>query len=566
MKKWQISHELTKQTTVSEILKLLFENRGFKNKKQIAAFLEPMSPEDLKTKDVGIEADQLRRAISRIKKAIANQESMVVYADYDADGICAGTIMFLTLYALGAKIMPYIPQRVEEGYGLSTKGIDAVIAKHQPGLIITVDHGITAWEKVEYAQKNGIDVIITDHHALPEKLPECNTVHTTLLSGAGIAWFIAKELIKEYEGKISRERADDLLGIAAIGTIADMMPLVDANRSISKFGIRALKKSKHAGLVALIRQAGLEQNSIGTYEISFMLAPRLNAVGRLTHALDAMRLLCTNNPVLAKSLAAELDTTNRQRQQMTSDSSMHAIGIVQANLKSNNVPKILVVSDAQYNQGVIGLIAGKLVEAYYRPSIVISKGELVSKGSVRSIAGFNIIEFLRLQVGDILVDVGGHPMAAGFTIETSKIEVFTRRLLAAAEAGIDTELFTRLLPIDIKLPLSAVTSDLWEKIRDFSPFGFGNPEPVFASGSVRILDARTVGTEGKHLKLRVSYADGVPDKRQSFECIGFGMGGRIGEILTDNVCDMAYTIDMNEWNGNRTLQLKIRDIHPLKVT
>ncbi|MEK7065564.1 MAG: single-stranded-DNA-specific exonuclease RecJ, partial [Patescibacteria group bacterium] len=408
--------------------------------------------------------------------AIEKKESVVVYADYDADGITAGAIMWETLHKLGADVMPYIPHRVEEGYGLSIKGIDTVREKYNATLIVTVDHGITAWEKVKYAQSLGIDVIVTDHHVKPSKLPDCLIVHTTGISGAGVSWFVAKELTPQPD-----------LALAAIGTIADMMPLVGPNRSIAKYGLEAINKTSRVGLNALLADAGLTKGSLGTYEVSHMIAPRLNAMGRIEHALDALRLLCTGRKDKAAVLAQTLGLKNRERQQLTAETTVHALSLVPKTTK-----KLIFIVHESYNQGVIGLVAGKLVEEYYLPAIVVSKGEVYSKASARSIAGFNIVEAIR-SASDILVDVGGHPMAAGFTVETKNLAALQDRLEKLAAKELSEDKLTRVLRIDAEIPLEMVTEELWQKLRAFEPFGFGNPEPTFATKRVKVAEARLVG-------------------------------------------------------------------------
>jgi single-stranded-DNA-specific exonuclease len=521
-----------------DIIQTLLSNRGLVAKKDIEQFLHPVHPRELTAKDVGIDPRALKNAIARIRKAIKDKESIVVYADYDADGITAGAVMWETIHAMGARAMPYIPHRVEEGYGLSVKGIDAVKEQHDPSLIITVDHGITAREKVVYAKSLGIDVIVTDHHVAPDKLPDCTIVHTTQLCGAGVSWFVANTLSGNVE----------LLALASIGTIADIVPLTGANRSIVKYGLKQLNQTRRVGLLALLRDAGLIRGELTTYDVSHILAPRLNAMGRLVHAMDALRLLCTHQEDKAQLLARKLGLTNKERQQLTIDTSQHAKNIVKEGLKEG-LPKLLFVSHETYNQGVIGLVAGKLVEEYYRPAIVVAQGPEVSKASARSIAGFNIIEAIK-SCSDLLVDVGGHPMAAGFTVETKNLTELQIRLERLAERKLTDKLLTREVRIDMELPLSAVTGELWRKIRDFEPFGFGSPEPVFVTRGVTVSDTRLVGAQGKHLKLRVS----------SFDAIAFGMGNLYPKLKSGTVIDIAYTIDMNIWNGRKSLQLKLRDI------
>lgn len=517
-----------------DIIAVLLENRGLTTKKEVSEFLSPPKPDTLTAADVGIDATDLRRAVARIKKAITNKESIVVYADYDADGITAGAIMWETLHRLGATVMPYIPHRVEEGYGLSTKDIDAVRSQYDPSLIITVDHGITAVDKVSYAKKLGIDVIVTDHHVKPDKLPECTIVHTVELCGAGVSWFLAHQL----------GEAD--ISLATIGTIADLVPLNGANRSIVKYGLSVLRKTDRVGLRALLSDAGIRPADISVYDVSHVLAPRLNAMGRLTHAMDALRLLCTNNVDRAGLLAKELGITNKERQQLTTETSLHARGIVSS---KDALPTLLFVAHETYNQGVIGLVAGKLVEEYYRPAIVVAQGPEFSKASARSIHGFNIVEAIR-KFKDLLVDVGGHPMAAGFTVETKKMDELKNRLEAYAQSHITEEMLKRVLRIDMEIPLSMVSEDLWHKLRDFEPFGLGSPEPVFATRGVTVADARLIGADGKHLKMRIG----------NLEAVAFGMGKLYPKVMLGTPIDIAYTIDMNVWNGTRKLQLKIKDI------
>ncbi len=540
MKNWNILGKST--NAVDDIIEVLLKNRGI-TKKDREVFLHPKDPVTLTPIDVGINVKELKRSFERIQKAIKNKESIVVYTDYDADGITAGAILWEALYELGARVMPYVPHRVDEGYGLSEKGIDRVQKEFDPSLIITVDHGITAVLPVAYAKKHGIDVVVTDHHVKPKEYPKCPLIHTTNLSGAGVSWFLANMLLFKNKDKVR-----DLLALCAIGTIADMVPLVGANRSIVVYGLKELKKTKRFGIIALLKDAGITQDEMTTSDVSHILAPRINAMGRLEHALDALRLLCTKNADRATSLAQVLGLTNRDRQQLTIDTTAHAIKLYK---DSKKIPHILVVSDASYNQGVIGLVAGKLVEEYYRPAIVIAVGDIISKASVRSIAGFDIISFLRRHAS-LLVDVGGHPMAAGFTIETKNIKKFTKEVEDAAEKNIKESQLVRSITIDVEIPLSSIRTSLYEKIQNFAPFGLGNQEPVFATRKVTVESIRLIGAKQNHLKLKLS----------SFDAVGFGLGELYGKIKQGVSVDVAYTIDMNTWNGNSTLQIKLRDLRP----
>lgn len=560
MKKWEflskIKSEELRVKSEEKIIDILLGNRGLTTKKAQEEFLHPKDPGELTTDDVGIDTESLGTAIDRIEKAITDKESIVVYADYDADGITAGAVMWEILYSLGARVMPYIPHRVDEGYGLSMKGIDSVISKLHPTLIITVDHGITAYEKVEYARSNGIEVIVTDHHVKPEVLPDCPIVHTTELAGAGVSWFTAKEILKN-KGISKSSRIDETLALAAIGTIADMVPLVGPNRSIAKYGLSQLRKTTRPGFVALVKESGLVQKGLTTYDISHVIAPRLNAMGRLIHALDALRLICTTDETRAEKLAGVLGQTNKERQLLTEETVTHAKTQVESFGDKLVEKRVLVVSHRSYNPGVIGLVAGKLVEEHFRPSIVISEGDTYSKASARSIKGFNIIEAIRI-CSDLLVDMGGHPMAAGFTVETKNIKVFEEKIEGIAREFITDEMLIRTLIIECELPFAAITHSLWKRLSEFEPFGMGNYEPVFMTKNVYVKDSRLVGNGGKHIKLTVGTNE--ESEQIIFDAIGFGMGDLYGSLTTDKPIDIAYTIDMNEWNGSKKLQLKLRDL------
>jgi single-stranded-DNA-specific exonuclease len=555
MKKWNIKASIGDKESIPEIIvKALLTERGITSKTDKEAFFHPQHPVDFTSKNIGVHESVLKKILIRIKKAIKLKESIVVYADYDADGITAGAILWETLYKLGARVMPYIPNRQEEGYGFSEKGLDSIKKNHNPSLVITVDHGITAYECVKYAKTLGMEIIVTDHHLKPKKVPECLILHTTELSGAGVAYFLAKNLLSSADEprqpKADRP-LDETLALAAIGTIADMVPMIGPNRSIVKYGLEALNNTKRLGLVALIENAGLIGGSLTTYSISHMIAPRLNAMGRLTSAMDALRLLCTKKKDRAEELAQTLGLTNKERQQMTSDSVFHAKGEVKKIYGKELTGKIVVISHASYNPGIIGLVAGKLMEEHYRPAIVISIGKVISKASARSISGFNIVEAIR-SFQDLLIDVGGHPLAAGFTIETKQIALFQEKIQQYADARITDSMLERSLNVDLEIPLCSITEELWETLKDFEPYGLGNPEPVFATRRVLVSDARRIGKDQKHLKFRI--------QSPTIDAIGFNMGDLYPLLNTNKSVDIAYTIDMNEWNGNRTIQLKIKDI------
>src|SRR3989344_2912910 len=432
MKKWKLLYN--HKSKVDEIVKILLKNRGLTNKKEIDRFLNPRLS-GVTAKSVGINKNQLEKTIKRINKAIKKKEEVIVFGDYDVDGISGAAILWETLTEAGAKALPYIPHRLDEGYGLSKIGIDNLLLKNPKiKLIITVDNGIVANEAVEYANKKGIDIIITDHHVPPaggtKNLPKAYAIfHTTKLCGAGVAYLLAKE-ISNFKFQISNKYQspktkiqNNHLELVSLATIADLVPLTGANRTLVKFGIEKLRTTKRPGLLALIKEAEIDKSKIDVFEIGHIIAPRLNAMGRLEYAMDSLRLLCTKDLERAEALAKKLISTNKRRQEMTIETFEHAKSkiknqsIQQAQDKKSKIKSLIFIAHESYQQGVIGLVAGRLVEEFYRPAIVLSIGEKYSKASARSIKGFNIIEFIR-TASDLLVDAGGHPMAAGFTVET----------------------------------------------------------------------------------------------------------------------------------------------------
>ena len=412
-------------------------------------------------------------------------------------------------------------------------------------LIITVDNGIVAHDAVAFANTKGIDVIVTDHHVKGEKLPDAFCIlHTTSLCGAGIAWMLAEALRFEDEGRLKEK-----LTLAAIATVADLVPLVGANRVIVREGIELIKKSKRPGLVELIKASGIDQGKIDVYTIGHVIAPRMNAAGRIQSAMNPLRLLCTNNVTKATTLATLLSQVNRDRQGLTGEMVEHAKLLA---IESSN-SKVTVVAHESYNQGVIGLVASQLVESYYRPSIAIAIGEDISKGSARSIVGVNIVELLR-SVSDTLLEVGGHPMAAGFSVETKRIGEFTQEITKKAEVMVADSLLERFLDIDMELSFLDITKKLFDEISQLQPFGMANPEPTFVTRGVEALEVRKIGRDQTHLKMKLEQNGKI------FDAIGFRLADKI-DVSTGDDIDIAYIIDENVWNGKTSLQLKIRDLH-----
>jgi len=523
-----------------EIIKALLKNRGLKTKKQQQEFLQPKDPYKLGSKDVGISPAQIKKAIARIKKAIKDKEKVIVYGDYDADGVCGTAIIWETLEKLGAKAMPFIPKR-EEGYGLEMKRIEEM-AKAGVKLIITVDQGITRSKEVVQAQKIGVDVIITDHHPLGKSKPRAKAViHTLKLSGSGVAWFLASKMGKKPG-----------LDLVTIGTITDVMPLIGPNRSLVKFGLKDLRKTKRLGLLALYDFAGVGKEKIGTYETGFIIGPRINAAGRMDDPMESLRLVCTRDEKRAISLAQEIDQRNRERQKLTKQMTLHARKLW---LKEDGKSVLIFVHHDSYQEGVVGLVASKLTEEFYRPAIIVSRGEEWSRASARSIEEFNIVEAIR-ACADILGAHGGHPRAAGFSVETAKLEPLRKRLIALAEEQLDKEKLTPTLKIEAEINLEDINFDLYKKIDKFAPFGMDNRQPVFATRRVKVVEAKTVGNGGQHLSLKFQ----MPDSKFQIRGIAFSMGNLYSQLSSEKPIDLAYNLIADEWNDQKRLQLKIKDI------
>lgn len=557
MKRWVLLNE-AKIKSIDDVVKIFLRNRGIKGHRQVEKFLNP-SLDELTFKSAKIDTAELKKAYIRIRKAIEDNESIIVYTDYDVDGICGGAIIWETIYRFHKKVMPYIPDRKAEGYGLSKKGIDFVKKEYNTSLIITVDHGISGKEHIDYAKSLGIDTIILDHHLLPRKLPTVSAViHTTYLSAGAIAWFFANYLINRLSNCKLDNSAIHNLDLAALATIADLVPLTGLNRVIVKYGLTEINRTKRLGLSILIKEAGLKKGEIGVYEVGHMIAPRINAVGRIDHALDALRLICTKDAEKAKSLARRLNVVNRERQMLMAESAVFASKIV----RSKKLDKLIVVQHESFNEGIVGLVAGKLVDEFYRPAIVIAKGKEYSKASARSINGFNIVETIR-KFSHLLESVGGHPMAAGFTVATKNIEVLEKELKNITEKELSEQKLEKELKIDLETGLFLVTSKLYEIMEKLSPFGIGNPQPVFASRNVEVVGASLVGRDRQHLKLVVrpfSTKIGDSEKNSVFKAIGFAMGDIYYRLSPGTRVDIAYTVELDKWNGEKHLQLKLKDV------
>jgi single-stranded-DNA-specific exonuclease len=533
-----------------EIINLLLTNRGIKTAKQKSEFILPPHPSKLTLTQLKIRKRELGKAVARLKIAKQKKQKIIIYGDYDADGICASAILWECLYARGFDILPYLPDRAKEGYGIKAESVKRLKDKYKDlALVITVDNGIVANKQIDEISKMDIDVIITDHHQIGKSLPKaCAIVHTDLVCGAALSWVFSREIKRNF-GVVKKGFEKDSLDLAAIGTIADQMQLVGVNRSFAKHGLEVLNRTTRKGLISLYDRAGIKKASISTYDVNYLIAPRINAVGRISHALESLRLLCIRNDDEAHKLALHLDKVNKERQNMVD----RMVVDVLKKAEEQKGRKALVISGKNYNQGVIGLAAGKLSERFYKPAIVIAEEKALSKASARSISGFNIVEALRKQ-SELLEDVGGHPMAAGFSIKTKNIKKFRLLFQNYAAKHISSRLLTPSLKIDMGLNFKSINDKLVKSLELFEPTGYGNYSPLFATYSVEVLEAKKVGRDQKHLKLVLKKSDRI------FEAIAFGAGENFNQLGKGKLIDIAYSIEENVWNGAVSIQLKLKDL------
>ncbi len=559
-KKWVIKDkpkEVANLPGYPELVLNLLASRGFKEESSINEFL---NPDYTQLHDPFLFKD-MQRACSRIFDAIGKQEKIVIYSDYDADAITALSVMYLGLKKLGAKLDYYIPDRFSEGYGMNPEAVKK-ICDDGAKIIITVDCGINAVDEVQVANGLGVDVIITDHHELTSDLPQAFAIINPknpqdnypyqYLTGVGVAFKVVQGLFKRTAYSVQRTEITEgwekwLLDFVAIGTVADLQPLTGENRIIVSFGLKVLAKTRWPGLRALLQQTAYN-GRIDTYTLGFIIAPRINAAGRIKHADIAFRLLICENIKEAENLAIELNQLNTHRQQLTEQILSEAKEQIQLIADK----KVLLAAGSNWPKGVVGLVAGKLVEEYGRPVLVLDKGELVATGSARSINNFDIVAALNHARG-LLTKYGGHTQAAGFSLVTENIPAFHQKLLEYAET-LSEDSLGPVLTIDAEAEPASINLETFDLLQKFEPFGFGNHKPRFISRAFEVLDIRLVGATGQHLKLRVRLGNQVLD------AIGFNQAFWTRSLNLSDKIDLVYELDANEWNGNRDLQLKIVDI------
>lgn len=539
--------------TNKEILNIFLKSRNIKN---LNEFLDPPSPLSLNLKDFGPFKKSFEKVIKILKEIKEKNQMIVVYTDYDADGITGGAILWETLHLLGFKVMPYVPHRKNEGYGFSKTGIDNVKKQFDPALIISVDHGITKIEEIKYATSLGIKVIVTDHHLKGEKIPEKAEAifHIPALSGSGVAYFFAKEIFTAFGSLAANFKllttnfSSDYLALATIGTIADLVPLVGPSRSLVKYGLETFNEIKRFGIKHILKQAGIEDRKITPYEVGFMIAPRINAIGRLEHAIDAMRLLCTNDEKKAHDLAHKIGSVNVERQELVEKSVAEAKKMIKNSLNPLNSSiknKVIILVSNKWHEGIIGLIASKIAEEFYRPTLVLTKANEGYKGSARSIPSFHVTKFL-CSLKKNLIDVGGHKQAAGFTLKKNLLEDFIKNAQKLAKKLISNKDLERKIAADLKISIAKINLDLVKSFEILEPYGIGNPRPIFCSKGV-LTGAHLLGKTQKHLKI---FVDGL-------ELLAFNQADKFKELSRGQKIKVVYSLEIDRWNGRERLKGKI---------
>ena len=557
-KKWQICEvdkekveKLKSKYGISELLATILVNKNITTQKEIEEFLNPtrndfFDPFLINDMDIAVE---------RIKKAIETQEKVIIYGDYDVDGITSITVLKSFLKDVGLDVDYYIPNRLEEGYGLNKNAIDE-IAKNKYTLMITVDCGISAIEEVNYANSLGIEVIVTDHHEPGEELPKALAVIDNKikdskypfreLAGVGVAFKVSQALAQSMN--VKEEEYLKYLDIVCVGTISDIVPLISENRVITKLGIKLLKQTRNTGLKAIINSSGYSQ--INSTTISFGVAPRINACGRMGKAEQALKLLLSKDIYEVNKLTQELNNYNRERQEIEKEIFESVLNKIEQNNLDKN--RTIVVGGEGWHHGVIGIVSSKITEKYFKPSILLSfEEDGTGKGSGRSIPGFDLHEAL-MKCENCLEKFGGHSMAVGLTLKRDKFEQFYEEFEKVAKEN-KTENIVPIINVDAKIELNEIDKTVVEDLKQLEPFGEANKMPVFALKNIRIDSIRAL-SEGKHLKLTLR------DNNQIINAIGFNIGELANEYKIGDKVDLAGVLEINTFNGIDNLQINIKDI------
>ena len=541
--------ELMAELGVSETLASVLVRRGLGDVEAARSFLEPegVSYDPLLLGDMAVAVRRLRVAVERGKR-------ICVHGDYDVDGICATALAILTLRELGADVVWHLPSRFEEGYGVSAATI-ARLAEEGVKLILTVDCGITAVAEVEEARRLGVEMIVTDHHRPGETLPDCPTVATRPsdypfpdLCGTGVVVKLAQALLGADHPAVTRH-AD----LVALATIADVVPLVDENRALTTAGLRGLARTQKPGLAALMRVAGVDPATVDATAVAFRLAPRINAAGRLGRPDVALHLVLTDDVREADLLANELETLNRDRQAVEEKILREAVTVVDAWPEEKRTRRAYVVWGEGWHEGVIGIVASRLVERFGRPVVLIAGEGGLWKGSGRSVPSFDLHAALA-ACADHLERFGGHRAAAGLSIRPERLEAFAEAFAAHADDQLVDEDLASVTRIDAIVPAATLTLDLARELEQLSPFGLGNPDVTLLVAACEAVGAATVG-EGKHVRFRVRQYG-----RDAGSAIAFGLGAQLERLQSGSRFDVAFRLKQNRWNGTVAPQLVVRRV------
>ena len=500
----------------------------------------------------------MTEAVDRIVKAIEISESIVIYGDYDVDGTVSTSLLYSVIKSLGGNVDYYIPNRFEEGYGLNAEAVE-MLSNRGTKLIVTVDCGISSVDTVDFANSLGLNMVITDHHQCGEILPKATAIVNPHridcksafkdLAGCGVALKLAKAL-GERLGKSGIEKK--YLDLAAIGTVADVVPLTGENRIIVKEGLSQIRSSENIGIQAMLTVCELLNKPINSFTIGFIIGPRMNAAGRLDSALEVVKLLTTEDKEEAMKVAKKLDCDNKERQKIEKDILEKAIEVIEKNGMAEN-GRVLVVDGEGWHSGVIGIVASRLVEKYYLPTLIISRSGEEAKGSARSLSGFNLFEALS-KIPECFEKFGGHEMAAGFSLKSNKIQELREKLNMVAEEVTDGKPFIPEIRVDYKLSAQELSRMTHDKLKLLEPYGMKNPAPVFVCRKMKVLSFKKIGVDGKHLSLNVF------DGEKSVSGIAFQMGELFDQLKINCEIDLLCSLEINSWNGFDKLQLNIKDI------
>ena len=555
-KKWQLFEtdeekveKYANKFNLNKLLATIIVNRNIKED-EIETFLKPTR---YNFHDPFLMPD-MEKAVERIIRAIKNKEKVIIYGDYDVDGITSTTILKSFLKERGLDVGEYIPNRLEEGYGLNKNAIDKIVSEKYT-LMITVDCGITANEEIEYAKQFSLETIVTDHHEPGEKIPnilaviDCkrkdNSYPFRELAGCGVAFKLCQAISK----KLNLDDKEYLkyLDIACIGTISDIVPLVDENRTIAKLGLMLVNQTKNIGLKSIINSSGYK--NINSETISFGIAPRINACGRMGHALDALDLFMEKNVYEVNALTNKLNEYNKIRQDIEKNIYSEALKqIEEENLDKNNT---IVVSGNNWHHGVIGIVSSKITEKYFKPSILLSNDDGLLVGSGRSIPGFDLHNAL-MKCMDTIEKFGGHAMAIGVTLKKENLNKFKEELEEEAKEQ-NTDKIEPIINIDSKIDLSKIDKEMVKSLKLLEPFGEGNKIPNFLFKNLKIVSIRTL-SEGKHLKMSLQ------DNNILIDAIGFNLGNLIDDYLIGNKIDVVGTLEINNFNGIDSIQINVKDM------